>query len=241
MGESAGLEYALLTISKWHFERVLYPDGTEEDGPPGSAAAATARWHEEQAAGLRARFDEEVLPGLRSRFETELRAWEAREETREMQAEQEASQEEWLWGRDNTATAPGHARRSPLEAAALGARLNDPKPPERYEQEYEVWRKSQPTPMTTTDLRGWQAVLVDRSGREPIEIEAVKEAEDFRWPESDVIVILNRLADTGWRVMSVTEDKGTYPGADAGAESGPVRVRYLLERSVRSLVVGPSY
>ena len=84
-----------------------------------------------------------------------------------------------------------------------------------------------------TNLRGWQAALFSRSGKEPIEIDAAEEGWDSRWPEADVIEILNRLADVGWRVISVTEDKRMYAGADAGAESGPVAVRYLLERSLR--------
>jgi hypothetical protein len=52
----------------------------------------------------------------------------------------------------------------------------------------------------------------------------------FGFPIEDALKILNDLAGKGWRIVSVSEDRGLYKGATNQTDSAVTTVRYLLAR-----------
>jgi hypothetical protein len=55
---------------------------------------------------------------------------------------------------------------------------------------------------------------------------------NFGLPIEDALRILNDLAAEGWRVVSVSEDRGIYRGATNQTDSAVTTVRYLLAREL---------
>jgi hypothetical protein len=78
----------------------------------------------------------------------------------------------------------------------------------------------------------WEAMLFGGEGQEGIGLGTSK-GWGAGFPEADLVVVLNRLSQSGRRVISVSEDNGVYPGRDSRSESKPVAIRYLLERDAR--------
>ena len=89
---------------------------------------------------------------------------------------------------------------------------------------YESWFKSK-----AAEHRTWRAELITSSGSKAI---ALPEPFDWSWgfPIAVAIDLLEGLEQEGWKLVSVSEDRGLYSGADATNESYPTRVRYLLHQ-----------
>lgn len=78
--------------------------------------------------------------------------------------------------------------------------------------------------------RGWACYVVSSDGeasRRQVEMSGTWSGV----PLETITQQLNELGKDLWRVISVSEDRGLYLGADAHDESYPARIRYLLERS----------
>jgi hypothetical protein len=65
-----------------------------------------------------------------------------------------------------------------------------------------------------------------RGGQDTIDVDLDDYGQGV--PLKGITEVLNRLALDGWAVVSTSEDKGLYEGADAARESYPARIRYLL-------------
>lgn len=97
----------------------------------------------------------------------------------------------------------------------------DPPPP------FAKWKSS----LTVNDTRCWTGEWTgDGQTVTPPEFTKV-----FKWrygiPMDEILAVLNRLASSGWVVVSVSEDRGVYAGVDTTNVSAPTAVRYLLENA----------
>ena len=107
-----------------------------------------------------------------------------------------------------------------------------------------AWDRSHPAPRASTSyddwlahfaeetVRTWRCELVHGDGRR--EQPDVVDQEWSWWGAPLVMIgaVLDRLADEGWSLVHVSEDRGLYVGADVQEESYPTRFRYLLTRPV---------
>lgn len=90
--------------------------------------------------------------------------------------------------------------------------------------------KPDPEPITAPEIEqipAWQAELLldgERRGFEDIL------SWDYYFPMEPIAQILNTLADDGWAVTHVSEDRGLYASDLASNMSAPINVRYLLAR-----------
>ncbi len=75
--------------------------------------------------------------------------------------------------------------------------------------------------------RGWIGIAYHPDGREE---QLAVDLLDWRYgaPLTGIAQILNKFSGQGWTVVSTSEDKGLYKGADAQQESYPSRMRFLL-------------
>jgi hypothetical protein len=92
-------------------------------------------------------------------------------------------------------------------------------------QSFDDWFKS-----LAKEHRTWKADFIRSTLTEamdlPIDVE-------YAWgfPSAAVNALLEKLADEGWRLIHVSEDRGLYRGEDAQNESAPTRARFLMERN----------
>lgn len=86
--------------------------------------------------------------------------------------------------------------------------------------------------------RTWVAEFVSTDGNRHIPLGKKAHADlwgevdspFWGYPNAEAVQVLERLAEEGWDLVAVSEDKGQYAGTDAVNESYTVRVRYLLRR-----------
>lgn len=107
--------------------------------------------------------------------------------------------------------------------------LQNGKRPEIHRAEsFQSWK--QESRAVAVEFRGWGGTAYLPDGA------TERFSEDLGdWvygaPLAGITRALNHFADEGWAVVSSSEDKGLYQGADARDESYPSRIRYLLGRS----------
>jgi hypothetical protein len=89
---------------------------------------------------------------------------------------------------------------------------------------------SAPLPVGVVEkVRGWRGYFNDATGAR--QLTDLIETWSGGIPATEITEALDTLSELGWQVVSITEDKGLYSGADAQREAGPVIVRILLRRS----------
>lgn len=76
--------------------------------------------------------------------------------------------------------------------------------------------------------RTWRAELFLPTGRQALPMRPL--SWPYGFPMEEVMNVLNDLAQDGWSVLHVSEDRGLYTGADTPTDSGLTSVRYLLRR-----------
>lgn len=101
-------------------------------------------------------------------------------------------------------------------------------------QEERAWLDGLPEsekPSVVENLRGWTATFTTKAGVEIID--ASSASWDEVRPETVVLEVLNRLGIEGWQVIAVAEDKGVYAGYAAAEVSQPIRINYLVMRTLQ--------
>lgn len=94
--------------------------------------------------------------------------------------------------------------------------------------QFAEWRESQHGP-TAEERRRWIGIAYHADGREEqLTVDLVDWCEGV--PLKGIAHTLNQFSGEGWTVVSTSEDKGLYKGADARSESYPSRMRFLLSR-----------
>jgi hypothetical protein len=221
------VEHAIVVLRKSRYDKVRFPDGRIERAPVGRGRER-----------LRA-FQDEVKGPIVERYETALEDWEdafadwadrvefTAERIRSPGGGRVAVTRIHLPGGQTHDVDPGHEEnylRDQFSSTVL------PRPDLNEYLDLDRWIEDSGAQLTS-DQRGWHGRILFADHDQEIE-----DPELGHWfygfPARAVLNTLNRLSGEGWRVVSVSEDKGLYLGEDASKEAGPVAARYLLSREV---------
>lgn len=124
---------------------------------------------------------------------------------------------------DGTSEAVGTDRTVASAAHLQYGRINPP--PTRSSPSFQEWKSEQPSSEHRTWVCEWFA---DGQRSTPPQF-ARRPEHSYGLPIEALLGVLNDLAAQGWVVVSVSEDRGIYAGVDAPTDSGPTKIRYLLE------------
>lgn len=97
------------------------------------------------------------------------------------------------------------------------AALDDPS------SSFTQWRNR----ITRSEVRTWRADLYVDGTATPLDIDT-SQGWKYGLPIEEILRILNDLADKGWTVLHVSEDRGLYTGEDAQNDAYVTRARYML-------------
>jgi hypothetical protein len=98
-------------------------------------------------------------------------------------------------------------------------------PPPTAPAQFADWRET----VQIADLYTWAGWLYQGGERMPVDI-GLPVAE-FGYPVREVLACLDRLAEDGWRIVHVSEDRASHPpDGELGHELGVSTVRYLLNQ-----------
>jgi hypothetical protein len=298
-------EYAFFAIRKRYFDRVEYPDGTDEEAPAGLGEVRRTRWLEEREREQRDEFDSSILPAAQRAWAAHYEVWRQQlvisERTVRWQRARwpvvhildpgnglhfemtckitgsdkyydiaycalYVDKPECITPRQSTLGIPARSSRklasgqmfhlreiigeAPSSVSELHAyfasalepslqelyRFFEAEPDKNVEAAFDFWRSSQPSPgevhIAALQSR-WQGRLFHADGQDEVVLKGAS-GWGSGFPETEVLTALNQLAGDGWRVISVSEDTGAYIAQNAIAESAPIAVRYLLERSLQT-------
>lgn len=115
---------------------------------------------------------------------------------------------------------PGQASREILNHF----RMNDPAPLVPT-LDYNTWRSGR---ATVTTRAAWEASLFCDGECQPISIQ--QQDSQYGLPIEEVLATINTLANEGWIVVQVSEDRGLSRGETLNYDGWVTRARYLLAR-----------
>lgn len=102
------------------------------------------------------------------------------------------------------------------------ARFPQPTAPAQFAD----WRET----VQIGELRTWAGWVYQAGERMPVDIGLP--AAEFGYPIREVLACLDRMAEDGWHVMHVSEDRaGHAPDGELNGDSGVSIARYLLSRA----------
>jgi hypothetical protein len=220
----AEFEYAFLAITRVRVEFVALADGTEINlGPAGPEPA------------LREYFEQRIVPVLHQEYEESLRSWRASlEQFRAAVTVDRRSVKTGVFGQREERVElhfpDGRALELyPEEADEEIARrfVTEHRKPSSSTLTFEEWaERAAPTSRWRTE---WRATYFADGMSRDLTVEA--DEWIYGAPLEAILNILNALGAAGWKLMTVTEDKGVYSGVESANSAAPVRLRYTFMRS----------
>lgn len=237
--------YGFFAIERVHRDVVEYPDGTERLFPAGLGNTEAEAYNVEQQRRHEEAIEAHARADAASHAEL-VSEWRARRE-RWMEQVTIETIEQRVRPRGKLYNVKSHV----LHVTFPGGQVKEI-PSERPPSDSELQRtlerlcdEAYPAPAETsrisarpvepglaslvTTVTGWAADLFLPPGQEPLELDPTDFTYGF--PIQEVTDTLNELADEGWSVVHVSEDRGLYAGNHAASDAYVTRARYLLERT----------
>jgi hypothetical protein len=220
----AEFEYAFLAVTRVRVEFVALADGTEI----GVGAAGPE-------AALRSHFERLIVPALQREHEDALRDWRASlERFRGAVSVARRSVKTGVFG-------PKEERVELLFPDGRALELYPEEADEEIARRF-VAEHRKPSPSTLTFEEWAQAVGASSRWRTEWratffadgmtrDLQVLAEEWVYGAPLEAILNVLNALGAAGWKLVTVTEDKGVYSGVESANSAAPVRLRYTLMRS----------
>lgn len=220
----AEFEYAILAVTRVRVEFVALADGTEIPFGPAGPEAALRTW-----------FDERVAPALQREHDAALREWRTSlERFRAGVTVARRSVKTGMFGpkeeRIELRFPDGRTLELyPEEADEEIARrfVAEHRKPSLSTLTFEEWAQS--AGAETRWRTEWRATFfADGLSRD---LQVLAEEWVYGAPLEAILNVLNGLGSAGWKLVTVTEDKGVYSGVESANSAAPVRLRYTLMRA----------
>lgn len=208
-------QYAMVAIERVKQDVVTFPDGEIAITPHGEGNAAAARWNKLQ---------DEEQHGHRATQTAQVEAQRTRWMDDVVIERIEAGRKQGAPFFIDRVTFPNG------EVEEFDADATDGEIRATAAEEYPLVLTPETKPAyASVAVRGtWVGELFLPDGRETLDL--APEQWSYGFPIEEAVLMLNKLAESGWRVVHASEDRGLYAGGDTATDAYVTRVRYLLMR-----------